>query len=101
MTQNHKKSREFTGNEKYLPEIEYLNFPAPFFIRLYSKQKLAKKAKPAKHFHVPHCLECIVSVHDGVYQVIHCDEPSGGRSVFRERIPTVQQNGNMVIPVIK
>ncbi len=47
---------------------------------------------------LPHCLECIIGVHDAVDQVVHGDEPPCRRGVLREGVPAVQQHCNVVVP---
>ena len=42
---------------------------------------------------LPHGFERVVGVHDGVDQVVHNDEPSGGGCELRKGIPGVQQDG--------
>mmetsp|Transcript_63629 Transcript_63629/g.127615 ORF Transcript_63629/g.127615 Transcript_63629/m.127615 type:complete len:248 (-) Transcript_63629:291-1034(-) len=46
-----------------------------------------------------HRREEVVEVHDRVHGVVHCDEVDPGRHLPHERMPTVQQDGAMVVPM--
>ena len=48
---------------------------------------------------VPQSPKCVVCVHDGVYHEVHHDEPPGWGGVLAERVPAVDQDGDVVIPV--
>ena len=49
-------------------------------------------------FHLPHCLEKVVGIHERMDAKVHDNKPPSWSSVFTERVPTVNKNGNMVIP---
>lgn len=46
-----------------------------------------------------HRAQCIVRVHDGVYAVVHDDEPARGRRVLGVREPGVDEYGDVMVPV--
>ena len=50
-------------------------------------------------FDLPQSPECVVGVHDGVDDEVHDDKPPGGGGVLAERVPAVDQHGDVVIPV--
>ena len=49
-------------------------------------------------FHLPHCLEKVVGIHERMDAKVHDNKPTCWSSVFTERVPTVNKNGDMVIP---
>jgi hypothetical protein len=48
-----------------------------------------------------HGCEKVVSVHAGVYRVVHSDKENTRRWFGRVRMPAVEENGNVMIPVQK
>ena len=47
----------------------------------------------------PEGFKCVVSVHDGVDDEVHDDEPPGGGGVLAEGVPAVDEDRYVVIPV--
>lgn len=56
---------------------------------LSSKGKAINKTFICLKVGIPHGFKGIVGVHDGVHEVVHDDEPSGGGSVLGEGVPGV------------
>lgn len=48
-----------------------------------------------------HCTKRIIRVHYWVYEIVHDNEPASGRGIFGVREPSVNQHGDVMVPVQK
>ena len=52
-----------------------------------------------KNMDLPQSSECVVCVHNGVYNEVHHDKPPCRGGVLAERVPAVDQHSDVVVPV--